>query len=123
MCENKTYKYVFFFSFSDGDVNGDISGDEQSISSDHPADRQDEDSMDSDRGGALNLVRERLLNFSFNNGAGKHTRHLIGSAVPGACLRNCSLRLTKHLFCALARRAYTVRIVTNVYVFAHPRTV
>ncbi|GJQ64887.1 pdm2 [Trypoxylus dichotomus] len=43
-------------SHDDGDVNGDVSGDDQSISSDHPVDRQDEDSMDSDRGGALNLV-------------------------------------------------------------------
>lgn len=50
-----------FFFITDGDVNGDVSGDEQSISSDHPADRQDEDSMDSDRGGALNLVRRKSI--------------------------------------------------------------
>ncbi|CAH0560570.1 unnamed protein product [Brassicogethes aeneus] len=37
------------------DPNGDLSGDDQSINSDH-LDNQDENSMDSDRGGALNLV-------------------------------------------------------------------
>lgn len=43
--------------FPDGDVNGDISGDDQSIISDHPSGgHNDENSMDSDRGGALNLV-------------------------------------------------------------------
>lgn len=60
------FTLVFFFninsstSVSDGDVNGDLSGDEQSINSDHPVDRQDEDSMDSDRGGALNLVSTQV---------------------------------------------------------------
>ncbi|KAJ8986062.1 hypothetical protein NQ317_003355, partial [Molorchus minor] len=39
-----------------GDVNGDISGDDQSVASDHHTDHQEENSMDSDRGGALNLV-------------------------------------------------------------------
>ncbi|XP_049826103.1 POU domain, class 2, transcription factor 3-like [Aethina tumida] len=42
-------------SHDDGDPNGDLSGDDQSINSDH-LDNQDENSMDSDRGGALNLV-------------------------------------------------------------------
>ncbi|XP_072396982.1 uncharacterized protein [Diabrotica undecimpunctata] len=42
-------------SHNDGDINGDVSGDDQSIASDH--DQNDENSMDSDRGGALNLVR------------------------------------------------------------------
>lgn len=40
---------------SDPDLNGDISGDDQSITSDHN-DQNDDNSMDSDRGGALNLV-------------------------------------------------------------------
>lgn len=42
---------------SDGDINGDISGDDQSIVSERPSgEHNDENSMDSDRGGALNLV-------------------------------------------------------------------
>lgn len=41
---------------ADCDANGDISGDDQSIASEHPADPNDPDSMDSDKGGALNLV-------------------------------------------------------------------
>lgn len=44
-------------SFPDGDINGDISGDDQSINSERPSgEHNDENSMDSDRGGALNLV-------------------------------------------------------------------
>ncbi|XP_017768568.1 PREDICTED: protein nubbin-like [Nicrophorus vespilloides] len=44
-------------SHDDGDANGDLSGDEQSINSDHQiSSRHDDDSMDSDRDGALNLV-------------------------------------------------------------------
>lgn len=42
---------------ADADANGDISGDDQSIASDHHLDHNDENSMDSDRDGALNLVR------------------------------------------------------------------
>lgn len=41
--------------FPDGDINGDLSGDEQSMASDNGPDHHDNDSMDSDRG-ALNLV-------------------------------------------------------------------
>ncbi|KAF5299999.1 hypothetical protein FQR65_LT09255 [Abscondita terminalis] len=42
---------------ADCDANGDISGDDQSITSDHnPTDQNDADSMDSDKVGALNLV-------------------------------------------------------------------
>lgn len=41
--------------FADADANGDISGDDQSINSDHN-EPNDENSMDSERGGALNLV-------------------------------------------------------------------
>ena len=40
----------------DGDVNGDLSGDDQSIASERQGEQNDENSMDSDRGGALNLV-------------------------------------------------------------------
>lgn len=40
---------------ADADANGDVSGDEQSVSSGHQ-EVNDENSMDSDRGGALNLV-------------------------------------------------------------------
>lgn len=47
---------VIFFA----DANGDLSGDEQSISSGHQ-EVNDENSMDSDRGGALNLVRRVLI--------------------------------------------------------------
>lgn len=43
---------------ADADLNGDISGDDQSINSDHN-DHNDDNSMDSDRGGALNLVSRR----------------------------------------------------------------
>ncbi|CAH1114282.1 unnamed protein product [Psylliodes chrysocephalus] len=43
-------------SHDDGEANGDISGDDQSIASDHP-DHHDDNSMDSERDGALNLVR------------------------------------------------------------------
>jgi hypothetical protein len=43
-------------SNDDGDVNGDISGDDQSITSERQGEHNDENSMDSDRGGALNLV-------------------------------------------------------------------
>ncbi|XP_044256090.1 POU domain protein 2-like [Tribolium madens] len=43
-------------SNDDGDVNGDISGDEHSFTSERPGEHNDENSMDSDRGGALNLV-------------------------------------------------------------------
>lgn len=42
------------------DANGDLSGDEQSISSGHQ-EVNDENSMDSDRGGALNLVRHVFI--------------------------------------------------------------
>lgn len=45
---------------ADCDANGDISGDDQSITSDHPVDPNDPDSMDSDKGGALNLVRKQF---------------------------------------------------------------
>ncbi|XP_056639834.1 protein nubbin-like isoform X2 [Diorhabda carinulata] len=44
-------------SHNDGETNGEISGDDQSITSDHPLNQNDENSMDSDRDGALNLVR------------------------------------------------------------------
>lgn len=54
-----------FFSmanfFSDGDANGDISGDDQSADSDHP-DQNDDNSLDSERGGALNLVSSCFSN-------------------------------------------------------------
>ncbi|KAJ3659086.1 hypothetical protein Zmor_010794 [Zophobas morio] len=43
-------------SNDDGDVNGDLSGDDQSIASERQGEQNDENSMDSDRGGALNLV-------------------------------------------------------------------
>lgn len=43
---------------TDADLNGDISGDDQSITSDHN-DQNDDNSMDSDRGGALNLVSHK----------------------------------------------------------------
>ncbi|XP_074032296.1 uncharacterized protein isoform X2 [Leptinotarsa decemlineata] len=43
-------------SHNDDEVNGDISGDEHSIISDHNPHPNDENSMDSDREGALNLV-------------------------------------------------------------------
>lgn len=43
-------------SHDDCDANGDISGDDQSITSDHQPDQNDPDSMDSDKVGALNLV-------------------------------------------------------------------
>ncbi|CAG9858645.1 unnamed protein product [Phyllotreta striolata] len=43
-------------SHDDGEANGDISGDDQSVASGHP-DQNDDNSMDSERGGALNLVR------------------------------------------------------------------
>lgn len=48
-------------------MNGDLSGDDRSISSDHPLDNNDENSMDSDRGGALNLVRLISLLFAVPN--------------------------------------------------------
>lgn len=47
---------------TDGDVNGDISGDE-SINSDHQDHHDDENSMDSNRGGALNLVSQIVKYF------------------------------------------------------------
>ncbi|KYB27832.1 POU domain, class 2, transcription factor 1-like Protein [Tribolium castaneum] len=43
-------------SNDDGDANGDISGDEHSFTSERPGEHNDDNSMDSDRGGALNLV-------------------------------------------------------------------
>ncbi|KAG5894589.1 hypothetical protein JTB14_017168 [Gonioctena quinquepunctata] len=43
-------------SHIDEEANGDLSGDDQSIISDHNPNQHDENSMDSDRGGALNLV-------------------------------------------------------------------
>lgn len=46
----------YIFLLSGGDQNGDISGDEQSTTSEHNIDQNEENSMDSDRGGALNLV-------------------------------------------------------------------
>lgn len=45
---------------SDADANGDISGDDQSINSDHH-EANDENSMDSERGGALNLVSSNQI--------------------------------------------------------------
>lgn len=54
--------------FADADANGDISGDDQSINSDHH-EANDENSMDSERGGALNLVSS--VKFMFINDSKK----------------------------------------------------
>lgn len=54
-----------YYFHTDADINGDISGDDQSVTSDHN-DQNDDNSMDSDRGGALNLVsHKRNVLFSF----------------------------------------------------------
>jgi hypothetical protein len=53
---SNAHTWLIIAMFSDGDVNGDISGDDQSITSERQGEHNDENSMDSDRGGALNLV-------------------------------------------------------------------
>lgn len=54
----------YFFLLLGGDANGDVSGDEQSTTSEHNIDQNEENSMDSDRGGALNLVSKVRFSIS-----------------------------------------------------------
>ncbi|KAF5304542.1 hypothetical protein FQA39_LY09593 [Lamprigera yunnana] len=66
-------------SHDDCDANGDISGDDQSITSDHnPGDPNDPDSMDSDKVGALNLVTGDPARSTTPNSA-----HHVTSSSPG----------------------------------------
>lgn len=56
------FLFLSFFARLDDDINGDLSGDEHSMASDNGVDlHHDGDSMDSDRGGALNLVNIKFV--------------------------------------------------------------